>query len=62
MADGNRLTWGFIYLLFGAAFIYFAIYEARETLWNPTTILLSALAAFDIQKALFYFLRILRKK
>ncbi|MFC7393521.1 DUF4305 domain-containing protein [Scopulibacillus cellulosilyticus] len=62
MANGNRLTWGVVYLLFGAAFTFFAVYEGRETMWNATTILLSALAAFDIQNALFHFLRMIRKR
>lgn len=38
---------GFVYLLLGILFIYFAIQNVQESGWGIFTILLVALAAFD---------------
>lgn len=38
---------GFIYLLLGILFIYFAIQNVQESGWGIFTILLVVLAAFD---------------
>lgn len=39
---------GIIYFALGGLFIYIAILNATETIWNPMSIILLAVAAIDI--------------
>ncbi|WP_337018884.1 YdiK family protein [Oceanobacillus massiliensis] len=42
------LTRAIVYFLMALAFIYFAIQSNNETVWNPVTLILAAVAAMDI--------------
>lgn len=44
-----RHVWGVIYLIIGTLFIFAAIYEAKETIWNAGTIIFAGFAAFDVR-------------
>lgn len=39
---------GLIYFALGGLFIYLAVLNATETIWNPMSIILLAVAAIDI--------------
>lgn len=39
---------GIIYFILGGLFIYLALINATETIWNPISIILLAVAAIDI--------------
>lgn len=39
---------GLVYFALGGLFIYLAILNATETIWNPMSIILLAIAAIDI--------------
>lgn len=39
---------GIVYFILGGLFIYLAILNATETIWNPLSLVLLAVAAVDI--------------
>lgn len=52
---GSPKFLGFLYLTFAIIFIFFAIQSIEDTMWNLFTILLMAIAAYDLIKAIHYF-------
>lgn len=55
MTQKRFFLWGVVYLIMAALFIMAAINEAHPTIWNATTLLFAAVAAFDIRMAIRFF-------
>lgn len=53
---------GIVYLALGGLFIYLAILNATETIWNPMSIILLAVAAIDIGMGFTMFRNYLKQK
>lgn len=41
-----------LYFMMGALFVYIGVQGAEETIWNPTTIIMSVIATFDFVVAI----------
>jgi len=53
---------GIIYFVLGGLFIYLALINATETIWNPMSIILLIVAAIDIGMGITMFRNHLRQK